>query len=107
MVDTEKMFHQVFVKSNDTNSSRFLWRESPEKALNDYNMLVHIFGKVDPLCCFNWDLQKGQDQTEKSLGEVVPNNFDMDDFLFYFSDEESLIKLTLIPISRLKILGLD
>lgn len=83
MVEIEKMFYQVFVKSNDTNPSRFSWRDSPEKALNGYNMLAHIFGKVDFLCCFDWDLQKVQDQTEKLLGGIVSNDFETE--VFYFS----------------------
>lgn len=46
-------------------------------------MLAHIFGKVDFLCCFDWDLQKVQDQTEKLLGGIVSNDFEIE--VFYFS----------------------
>ena len=50
MADIEKMFHQVFVSSNDTDALRFLWRKSPDEVVSDYKMLVHIFGKVDLPC---------------------------------------------------------
>ena len=49
--DIEKMLHQVFVDPKDVDSLRFLWRDNPENLLLDCQMNVHLFGKVDPLCC--------------------------------------------------------
>ena len=45
--DIEKMFHQIFVKQNERNYLRFLWRDNPSLAIDEYQMNVHIFGKND------------------------------------------------------------
>ena len=75
MADIEKMFHQIFVSPNDINAFRFLWGKTPDKVVNDYKMLVHIFGKVDLPCCTNWALRKVPEMVDKSLKSVVVNNF--------------------------------
>ena len=48
--------------------------------------------KVDSLCCANWTLRNVPEIVGK---RVVTNNFYMDDFLSFLSDEESLIRLSL------------
>ena len=105
MADIEKMFHQIFVSPNDTDTLRFLWRKSPDEVVSDYKTLVHIIGKVDSPCCANWPLRKVPEIVDKSLKRVVANNFYMDDFLSSLSDEKSLIRLSLSLISCLKARG--
>ena len=68
-------------------------------------MLVNICVKVDSPWLPNGALRKALDQTEKSLEEVVANNFYMDDFICSLSNEESLIKFPLAFISSVKICG--
>ena len=68
-------------------------------------MLVHIFGKVDSLCCANWALRKVPEMVDKSLKGVLANNFYMDDFLSSLTDEESLIRLSLSLILCLRTCG--
>ena len=50
----EKMFHQIFVKQNDRNYLRFLWRDNPNLVIDEYQMNVHIFGKNDSPCITNF-----------------------------------------------------
>ena len=55
----------------------------PRKSFKWLQHACAYFGKVDFLCCFDWDLQKVQDQTEKLLGGIVSNDFEIE--VFYFS----------------------
>ena len=56
--DIEKMFHQIFVKQNDRNYLRFLWRDNPNLVTDEYQMNVHIFGKKDSPCIAIFSLCK-------------------------------------------------
>ena len=48
-------------------------------------MLVHLFGKINSTCCFNYALQdSGLDQRETVCQDVIEsinNNFYMDEYL--------------------------
>ena len=57
IVDIEKMFHQIRANAKDTDALRFSWRADPQCNIEDYIMLVHVFGKVDSPCCANWALR--------------------------------------------------
>ena len=83
MADIQKMFHQVFVSSNDNDALRFLWSESRDEVVSDYNKFVYIFSKVDSPCCANWALRKVLEMVDRALKGVVANNFYMDDFLSF------------------------
>ncbi|XP_066920798.1 uncharacterized protein [Clytia hemisphaerica] len=106
MSDVEKMFHQVLVPEEDTDSLRFLWRKNEEE-ISEFKILVHPFGKKDSPCCANWALKgcanKIQDVPEgevlKSLTsderaavtKAVSEEFYMDDFLGSFDSTNEAV----------------
>ncbi|XP_066922770.1 uncharacterized protein [Clytia hemisphaerica] len=106
MSDVEKMFHQVLVPEEDTDSLRFLWRKN-EEHISEFKILVHPFGKKDSPCCANWALKgcanKIQDVPEgevlKSLTsderaavtKAVSEEFYMDDFLGSFDSTNEAV----------------
>ena len=53
VADVEPIIHQVKVKSLGCESLQFLWGDTPEQnsKVETYQMLVHIFGDTDSLCC--------------------------------------------------------
>ena len=60
---------------------RFLWRDSPSDEISDYQMLVHIFGKINPACCSNYALNcSGLDQRE-TIDQNFIESINMDDYL--------------------------
>ena len=73
------------VKKSDRDTLRFLWRDLPSEEISNYQMLVHLFGKINSTCCFNYALQdSGLDQRETVCQDVIEsinNNFYMDDYL--------------------------
>ena len=89
--DIEKMFHQIFVKQNERNYLRFLWRDNPSLAISEYQMDVHTFGKNDSPCIANFSLKQcakdQQNEFSKVITESVDRDFYMDDFL---KSEESV-----------------
>ena len=52
--DIEQMFHQVKVRETDRDTLRFVWRESPNQNISDFQMSTHLFGKTDSPCCANY-----------------------------------------------------
>ena len=97
------MFHQVFVDPKDVDSLRFLWRDNPENPLLDCRMNVHLFGKVSsPLA-----LRKSGENSTEDVKFVLNNNFYMDDYLKWMSNEKDLISLTSKVLSVLKCHGFN
>ena len=58
-------------------------------------MNVHLFGKIDFLCCVNWSLKKtALDQKDTYPENIIPkilDSFYMDDYLDSFSYKDSVI----------------
>ena len=54
----EQILYQVKVKGTDREALRFLWRESPDKAIIDYEMTPYLFGKTDSPSCSNFALKR-------------------------------------------------
>ena len=80
--DIKKMFHQLFVKQNDRNYLRFLWRDNPNLVIDEYQINVHIFNS--PYIA-NFSLKQcakdQQDEFSKFITESVDKDSYMNDFL--------------------------
>ncbi|XP_078371484.1 uncharacterized protein LOC144655144 [Oculina patagonica] len=87
MADIESMFYQVRVAEADTTYLRFLWWPDGnlEGELEEYQMVVHLFGAASSPACSNFALRKtAEDNSEHFPEEVVStvkNNFYVDDCL--------------------------
>ena len=83
--DIEKMFHQIYVKPEERDCLRFLWRENPSLVIHEYQMNVHLFGKNDSPCIAIFSLKQGakdkKNKFKKQICEPVEKDFYMDDFL--------------------------
>ena len=106
IADIEAMFHQVKVQPEDCDVLRFLlWNDDCQKPLEEYKMLVHIFGAKSSPCCANKALLQTADDNElkygKDVAEVVRRNFYVDDLLKSTATDEEAIDLALKLIDML------
>ena len=94
MADVEAMFHQVRVAATDTNALRFLWWPESDlsKKLEEFKMLLHLFGATSSSCCANFALRKTADDNkedfDKIITDTVKRNFYVDDCLKAVRDEK-------------------
>ena len=99
MSDIQQMFHQVLTNQDDQQALRFLWRDNPNQAFQDYAMTVHVFGKADSPCCANWALKRTALDQKKSVSknviDAVLHKFYMDDYLDSFNDITIAVSTTL------------
>ena len=87
MADIESMFYQVRVPDSDSSFLRFLWWEDGNMAgdLQEYQMLVHLFGAISSPACANFALRRTAEDNIASFPSDVINtvkrNFYVDDCL--------------------------
>ena len=87
MADIESMFHQVKVSEADCSYLRFLWWPDGnlESNLEEYQMVVHLFGAASSPSCSNFALRKTAEDNSQHFPEAVvstvKNNFYVDDCL--------------------------
>ena len=77
------MFNQVAVPAADQVDLRFLWRQSPESAIEVYQFVRHIFGAKCAPTCSNYALLRSAKDNEMEFpiaALAVKRNFYMDDF---------------------------
>ena len=91
IADIEKMFHQIRVNAKDTNALHFLWRANPQCNIEDYIMLVHVFGKIDSPYYANWALRNTSTNSELDVKNAIERNFYMDNFFKSLSNVDDLI----------------
>ena len=74
-------------------------------------MCVHIFGKVDWLCCANWALKRTAIDNKPKFSlramKAVLEHFYMDDYLDSFSGLEEAIKVIVEVVQLLKLGGFN
>ena len=99
IADVEAMFHQVKVPEEDSGLLRFLWWPDGnlDKSLEEYKMVVHIFGATSSPSCATFALQQcardnvGNFDTE--VTQTVLKNFYVDDCLKSVRFEKDAITL--------------
>ena len=80
--DIEAMFNQVAVPEADQVALRFLWRQSPESAIEVYQFVRHIFGAKCSPTCSNYALLRSAEDNEMEFPIAAlagKRNFYMDD----------------------------
>lgn len=83
--DIEQMFHQIFIRREDCDAQRFLWRDcDPEKEPRTYVMNVMIFGASCAPCISqyikNVNASKFEGQCPAAAAAIKDNHY-VDDFL--------------------------
>ena len=97
--DVEAMFHQVRVPPEQCDFLRFLWWPNGDldAPLEEYRMVVHLFGAVSSPSIANFALKKTASDNEKEYGTIVANtlrkNFYVDDCLRSVDTENTAGKL--------------
>jgi len=72
--DIASMFFQVKLHPRDWDSLRFLWWQDGDlsQPLQDYQMMVHLFGAKFSPACANYALKRvAEDNTTKASSEAV------------------------------------
>ncbi|XP_024123270.2 uncharacterized protein LOC112143483 [Oryzias melastigma] len=92
MSDVEAMYHQVRVPPEDSDLLRFLWwpEGNINQPLQDYKMVVHLFGATSSPSCANFALKKTAEDAKSLMApaavNAIMNNFYVDDCLISVSD---------------------
>jgi len=95
--DITDMFHRVFIREEDKNSQRFLWRGMNRDSPPDtYVMDVMTFGSTSSPSAAMYIKNRNAEEYRHLYPEAVEDiirNFYMDDYLGGADDEESASKL--------------
>ena len=106
MSDIQQMFHLVLTNQDDQQALRFLWRDNPNQAFEDYAMMVHVFGKANSPCCANWVLKRTaldeKESVSRNVIDTVLHKFYMDDYLDSFNDLTTAVSTILSVLTLLK-----
>ena len=99
MGDVESLFHQVIVPPEQYDCLRFHWCPDGnlDDELEDYQMVVHLFGAVSSPSVANVALKQTASDNEEKYGTLVADtlrkNFYVDDCLRFVSSEDAAVKL--------------
>ena len=97
MADIEAMFYQVRVPDRDSSFLRFLcWKDgNMAQEVQEYQMLVHLFGTISSPACANFALRRTAEDNESCFPPEVINtvkrNFYVDDYLKSLPSEAAAI----------------
>ena len=99
MSDIEAMYHQVKVPPEDSDLLRFLWWPDGNlnEPLQEYKMVVHLFGATSSPSCANFALKKtaedAKDKMAPAAVKAVINNFYVDDCLLSVPDKTQAVAM--------------
>ncbi|XP_048014093.1 uncharacterized protein LOC125246975 [Megalobrama amblycephala] len=99
MADVESMFYQVKVPAADSDLLRFLWWSKGDlsKDLEEFRMVVHLFGASSSPSCSNYALRRcAEDHGDVFnciTAEVIRKHFFVDDCLTSVPTESDVIQL--------------
>ena len=99
MGDVEAMFHQVSVLPSQYDYLRFLWWPDGnlEGELQEYQMVVHLFGAVSSPSVATFALKQTTTDNEEQYGtlvaETLRKNFYVDDCLRSVNSEGTAVEL--------------
>lgn len=99
MADIEGMFHQVRIPEEYSDLLRFLWWPDGDlsKDLEEYKMVVHIFGATSSPSCANFALQQcakdNMTDFDPETISTVLRNFYVDDCLKSLENEDEALIL--------------
>ena len=99
MAAVESMFHQVIVPPEQYDYLRFPWWPGGnlDAELEEYQMVVHLFGAVSSPSVANFALKQTASDNEEEYGTLVADtlrkNFYVDDCLRSISSENAAVKL--------------
>lgn len=95
MADIESMYYQVKVPVNERDMLRFLWWRDGDinSPLCEYRMTAHIFGAVSSPACAIYALNKVADEVDDNIGDIIRDNFYVDDLLCSAGSESSAINV--------------
>jgi len=99
MADIESMFYQVKVPVEDSDLLRFLWWSNGDlsKYLEEFRMVVHLFGASSSPSCSNYALRKCAEDHGSLFNcrttEVIQKHFYVDDCLSSVPTESDAIQL--------------
>ncbi|XP_028172142.1 uncharacterized protein LOC114361346 [Ostrinia furnacalis] len=84
VADIVKMYRQVLVDREDTSFQRILWRDNPEKEIEEHELLTVTFGTAcAPFLAVRALQQVAYDEAQESprIKEIILNDFYMDDLM--------------------------
>ncbi|XP_045452957.1 uncharacterized protein LOC123662116 [Melitaea cinxia] len=84
VADVVKMYRQVLVNREDTPFQRILWRDSPEKELQEFELLTVTFGTACAPYLAVRSLQElayKECQNKPEIAKIILNDFYMDDVM--------------------------
>jgi len=99
MSDIESMFYQVHVRPDDSKFLRYLWWPDGDlnRDLEEFQMLVHLFGGISSPSCASYALQRTADDNatkyDKETIYTIRNNFYVDDCLKSVETEDKALQL--------------
>ncbi|XP_075990229.1 uncharacterized protein LOC142985870 [Anticarsia gemmatalis] len=89
--DIEKMFRQIWVHRDDQRFQKIIWRNSPNEALQEYQLATVTYGtKSAPFLAMITLKQLAQDEQDcynNKVIQTIQNSFYMDDLLQDYNPE--------------------